>query len=120
MHRTNFAKNWNNKLLQDNFGTVRLPDDKFYQDAEHEIALNDTILGIAKIYTIRRFKFGDIRDALGWLDSGMPAVKLAAMLKNMYKNKIEGGVQNETIFMHVIFHWKSRNKKAWDEMANTW
>ncbi len=120
MYRTNFSKNWNNKLLLDNFGTVRLPDDKFFQDAVHEISLNNEVVGLAKIYTIRRFRFADIRDALGWLDSGMPAVKLAAMLKTMYKNKLEGGVQSETVFVHVIFHWQSRNKKAFDEMANTW
>lgn len=121
MYRTNFQKNWNNKLFQDNFGTVRLPDaERYFIGSEHEIYLNDVKLGEAKIYAIRNFKFADIRDALAYLDAGMPAAKLAAMLKTMYSKKLESGLQNDTILTHLIFHWKRREMKAFEQLAANW
>ena len=117
MINTNFSKNWNGKLCNENFGTCRLHnEEKYFVGAEHEIILNKIVLGTAKIYAVRTFPFKSLRDAFSWIDSGMPAAKYGAMLKNMYKNKDGGEVNNDTMFDHIIYHWKSRNYEATCEM----
>ena len=109
MLNTNFSKNWNGKLCNENFGTCRLHnEEKYFVGAEHEIILNKIVLGTAKIYAVRTFPFKSLRDAFSWIDSGMPAAKLGAMLKNMYKNKVGGEVNNDTMFDHIIYHWNTR------------
>ena len=115
----NFSKNLNGKLLNDNFGTCRLHNsDKYFIGAEHEIILNEVVLGIARIYAVRTFNFKDIRDALSWLDAGMSAAQFAGMLKNMYTKKFTNGMEDTTQFDHIVYHWIKRTKDGVDKIMN--
>lgn len=121
MLKTSFNKNWNGKLLMPNFGTIRLHNtEKYYQGADHEIYLNEKHLGTATVYAVKPFKFGFITDSFAWLDASMPAHKLKAMLLTMYKNKVNGGVTDETFFVHVVFHWKTRIMSEHQQVINTY
>lgn len=116
---TKFTRPFSGKLFPENFGTVRLHDpSKYYNDCIHKIVMDGEELGTAKIYAVRPFEFRMIRDPLSWLDANLPANAYGAMLKRIYNNDVAGGVQNETVFDHIVFHWDIRIFEAHTRLLN--
>ena len=116
---TRFSKIYTGKLFPEYFPTVRMPNpDKYFVGALHDIVVDDVLIGTAKIVAFRSFQFKLIRDPLSLLDGGMYTPQYAAMIKRMYNGKIEGGVKEDTPFIHIVFKWEKRIFKIHVDMMN--
>ena len=116
MHKTEFSTNPNGKLFIHHFNDVRLYDaERHFIGAEHEIFLNKHFLGIATVQALVGFRFKHIRDVLAFTIYGKPSHYLAAMLKQFYKE-----VNDDTEFVHLIWHWKQRNLAVQEPLIKDW
>jgi len=77
-NKIRFTKNWNNKLDQKYFSTIRkFTKDKYFYYIEHKGEVFDVILNgkkhcEAKLVSVEERKFVDIPDALIMTDTGLP------------------------------------------------
>lgn len=81
-----FSRNWNNKFSCEFFTTFRLHNpNKYAVGTTHEIWLCDKQIGKGRVvaYSFRDSK--TVTDTEAFLDAGMNAAKLLAMLCTMYK-----------------------------------
>lgn len=108
MHELEFSTNWNGKLFLDNFGTVRLHNpSKYFVGNQMEVFLNRVDFGAVTVVAVRTFKYGEIRDALSYLDTGKPAHYLGSLIKKFYEKKVD--LNRETLLDHAILHYTKRN-----------
>jgi hypothetical protein len=118
-HRTNFSKNWNNKLLADRFLDIRIYDEnKHYKNAPHYIYLNGDLLGITKIVDIERVKASEVSRKLSLIISGLEPAILMATLGKMYSGITD--LKNDTILVINTHHWYTRNNIPFTNLVNNW
>lgn len=116
MIKTEFTANWNGKLFNDNFGTVRMHNPgKYSIGDEHEIFLKSASMGIASIVSVRIIRYDQLNDALAYLDCGKPLQYLAGLLKKFYPD-----IKPETQLDHIIYKWKKRNVDVQGELILHW
>lgn len=126
MHKTSHSNNPNGKLFIEHFNDVRrFDDDVHYLGAEHEHYLNNHLLGVATISALVVFKFKQIRDVLSFTIYGKPSHYLAAMLKQYYLPKnasddVKKAFEEETVFVHIVWHWKQRNLAVQEPLIQDW
>lgn len=82
--KTNFSKNWNNKLDCDCFTTLRLSSSKYQVGQIHEIILDGKHKKFAKIIEIKSLKLSQINEFIGHLDTGMDAKATKELMIRMY------------------------------------
>ena len=89
-----FSYNWNNKLTNKAFTTIRLHNpNKYKRNGLYKIECNGKATGIAKIKDIRTFPLASLNDFITYLDTGYNVAETVKLLQTMYKNK---SVQWET------------------------
>lgn len=90
----NFHTNWNGKLTNGAFTTIRMWNPgKYAAGATFDIRLTDkdghvkTNYGEAAVAEVRRMKIHQINEFIARLDTGYSAEETKNILKTMYKNK---------------------------------
>ena len=89
-----FTYNWNRKLENKAFTTVRLRNDsRFILYETFEIYLVEkeikTFKGIARIEDKRNFKLSQVNSFISFLDTGYPADQFCTLVKTMYKATVK-------------------------------
>lgn len=88
MEKIKFSYNWNNKLSNKAFTTLRLHNTyKYQRGGRYEIELQGEVLGVATIVDIRKIKIACLNDFVAYLDTGYNAVDAVNLLQTMYKAK---------------------------------
>lgn len=93
MNIIDFNYNWNNKLNNTAFTTIRLRNDKkyvinnkFYIDLH--TGKNKVSKGIATIIDIKHFTINKLNNYIAFLDTGYNSTEATRIIQTMYKNKI--------------------------------
>lgn len=106
--RLDFSKNWNGKLLNDVFTTIRAYNYEKYEDtALFEVWCGKTFLGTAELVNKRGLKFRELSTPLLWVDTGHDEVYAKAVFHNMYKN-----LTPDAAFYLLVFKWRQRTKEG--------
>jgi hypothetical protein len=107
---TRFERVFEGKLFPLNFGTVRLHNpSEYFVDAKHRIFLGNQELGVAIVVVVRSFAFKLLREPLTMLDGDQSVQSYATNLKRLYDHELHGGIKEDTLLDHVIFHWDKRS-----------
>lgn len=82
-----FSYNWNNKLQNKAFTTIRLHNPNKYEVGNvYEIEINDIQKGLATLQDLRVLKISQLNDFICYLDTGYSREQTIRMLQRMYKN----------------------------------
>jgi uncharacterized protein YqfB (UPF0267 family) len=82
-----FSNNWNNKLANKAFTTIRLHNDSKYEIGKvFKITLKDRMLGTAELYDKRVIRLDQLNSFITMLDTGYDVTETTNIIKNMYKN----------------------------------
>jgi len=82
-----FSKNWNNKLNNHAFTTIRLHNPKKYVLGNtYRIELNKKPLGTAVLTCKRQLSIDQLNDFICYLDLGYSRLKAIITLRRMYKD----------------------------------
>lgn len=88
MENINFSHNWNGKLKNKVFTTIRLLNNsKYVIGNKYNISLKYYPVGIAEIVDIKYIKISEIDNFSAMLDTGYSAFATRELIKQMYKNK---------------------------------
>lgn len=105
-----FSENWNNKLNNTHFTTIRLSRDYWKQFVGHsvKIFLNAEEIGVACLYYVDpNVPFRDIDIWFVEYDTGMDYTTAFNFFRRMYKNRKEWqGL--DTKFDILFFYWEER------------
>ena len=81
-----FSYNWNNKLENKAFTTIRLHNPTKYKVGNvYDIEINDNPKGTATLHEIRTLKINQLNDFICYLDTGYNREQTITMLQRMYK-----------------------------------
>ena len=90
-----FSENWNGKLNNYSFSTIRLQNHtKYIKNNIYEIVLFDSKtknfngIGKAKLVASSSFSLEQLSDTMSYLDCNMSATNLKTMLTRMYSKKV--------------------------------
>ena len=87
METIKFSCNWNNKLNNSAFTTIRLHNQRKYIKNNHYlIDLKGYTKGIAVLKGICVLKISELNDYITYLDTGYNLTETTKILQNMYKN----------------------------------
>jgi hypothetical protein len=90
MNEIDFSYNWNNKLENKCFSTIRIYNPKKYVlNQNYKILLNSKHLYDAKIVFEKGFYINQLSEPMSFLDTGYSKNETIDILKKMYKNKID-------------------------------
>jgi hypothetical protein len=108
MYKIHFSSNWNGKLCNDVFTTIRLYNYDKYPDFEKfTIEYKSHILGIAELLVKKPFKFGSLNATTSLVDCGHDEHYLGKLLRNFYP-----GIDANTNFYMLVLRWETRYKEA--------
>lgn len=86
MEKIKFSTNWNNKLTNKAFTTIRLHNpNKYKLGNRYEIEFRDKTLGFATLQDIRTFNITCLNDFVTYLDTGYNLEETKELLNRMYK-----------------------------------
>lgn len=86
MYKLLFSHNFNNKLDNDCFTTLRLRNDfKYLLGEKMEVRLNGISKGVIYIEDVKHLKIESINEFVARLDTGYSREKCIEMIKTMYK-----------------------------------
>lgn len=108
-----FSKNWNNKLFQDCFPTIRMENRNYYVKGKiytimllHKESGNYVEVGKAQLVASSSFVLDQLSDSMSFLDANMDRSSMQSMLKNMYRKKVDNILTVR--FNLLIFQFTSR------------
>lgn len=82
-----FSYNWNNKLQNKAFTTLRLHNpNKYIVGNVYEIEINDNTKGLATLQDVRVLRIDQLNDFICYLDTGYNREQTITMLQRMHKN----------------------------------
>lgn len=87
--RLDFSYNWNKKLENKCFSTIRIFNKKYFIGNLFDVFLNDKFLFTAKIKFEKSFFMNQLNEPMSYLDTGYSKNETLDILKKMYKNKID-------------------------------
>ena len=87
MDTIKFSYNWNNKLSNKAFTTLRLHNpNKYKKGTKYSIECKGQLKGTAEIKDIRTLKISSMNDFITFLDTGYNVADTVKILQTMYKN----------------------------------
>ena len=87
METINFSTNWNNKLTNKAFTTIRIHNEcKYVAGADYQIALKNKQLGVATIKKIHVLKVNQLTPFMCYLDTGYSVPETINIIGRMYPN----------------------------------
>lgn len=109
-NRIDFSHNWNNKLQNKAFTTIRLWNEKKYVEGrDYAIYLNGFSRGFARLLSIKRLKLQQINEHIARLDTGYSAVECREVLRTMYNKQIDWNTQELAYCLFAFVEEKKKN-----------
>lgn len=88
MEKLTFSYNWNNKLRNNAFTTVRLSNEKrYFVGNKLQIFINGSYVGDAEIIAVKQFLLHQINPYISYLDAGYSVEEFIKLVCTMYKYK---------------------------------
>ncbi|GHT17534.1 hypothetical protein FACS1894189_3570 [Planctomycetales bacterium] len=88
MDTIDFSYNWNQKLHNNAFTTLRLHNATKYQvGKKFEIRIKNEFLGVAELVEKQTLLIEQLNSFITYLDTGYDKEKTTEIIKTMYKNK---------------------------------
>lgn len=84
MEKLEFSTNWNNKLSNDYFTTIRISG-RLKKGDIVEVIDRGVGKGMYEVIDVRRMKLADINDWIGFLDTGYSGEETQQIFRKMYK-----------------------------------
>ena len=116
-----FSFNWNNKLRNNCFTTIRLRNDaKYFKGAKYAVSLQNYPKGNARAVDVKYLTIDKINNWIARLDTGYSAKECVAMIKEMYKNKPLINWKTQEL-AYCLLEWENQNgmKHLFDYETNT-
>jgi len=108
MNRLEFSSNWNNKLDNNSFTTIRLSG-RFNVDEEIEVYFRDNRKpGRFKVIGKKIITLNGINDWIAYIDTGYSAVECKDILRKMYP-KVKDWT-NQPIYYYLIMKFKTKKE----------
>jgi len=118
METINFSTNWNNKLTNKAFTTIRLHNPrKYYIGGEYQITLKNKPLGVATIKQIHTIKVNQLTMCMCYMDTGYSVPETINIIKKMYPNLDLNNALFD--FCLLVFKGKKDIEKEKQEAAKT-
>ncbi|GHT02012.1 hypothetical protein AGMMS49525_04550 [Bacteroidia bacterium] len=115
METIRFSYNWNNKLTNAAFTTLRLHNPHKYQrGAKYMIECKGKILGVAVLHEIRTFKISDLNNFVTFLDTGYNVSETVKLLQTMYKNKVYDWNAQKLDFCLLVYEKPAKENRLFD------
>lgn len=109
--RLNFSYNWNGKLNNSAFTSIRLWNEKKYVEGrEYEVWIGSKNLGYARLVSVKKMKLADINEHIALLDTGYSAAECRGILIKMYKNAGINWETQQLAYLLFVFEKKERKK----------
>ena len=116
MEIINFSTNWNNKLTNKAFTTIRIHNDRKYcAGGEYQITLKNKPLGVAMLKKKHTIKITQITDCMSFLDTGYGVPETINIISKMYPNLDLNNAQFD--FCLLVFKDKKDIEKEQQEQA---
>lgn len=110
MDKLDFSYNWNNKLRNRCFTTLRLRNDgKYYKGVCFEVSMQGYAWGKAKVVDVKTLKLDQISEWIARLDTGYSARETKDIIKKMYKNKPYINWDTQEL-SYVLLAWENQEK----------
>jgi hypothetical protein len=110
MLHTIFNKNWNNKLLCDCFGTIRV-DDTYELHQEREIRYRNDVIGVAKVVALRSFPYSQLTNIVCFVDAGHDLRYMQTVFQKMH-----GPLDPHRLMRWVMFQWVTPDLNLWSNV----
>jgi hypothetical protein len=112
METIRFSYNWNNKLTNKAFTTIRLHNpNKYRRGGRYMIECNGQTRGMAVLQDIRTFTLASLNDFITYLDTGYNVPETVQLLKRMYKNKAVNWETQKIDFCLLVYEKQAGNEK---------
>lgn len=85
MEKLSFTTNWNNKLLNDHFTTIRYSSPKYRKGQTFQVFLKGVFMYNAEVIDVQSLKLSKINDWIAYLDTGYNAEATREILTKMYQ-----------------------------------
>lgn len=103
-----FSKNWNNKLHNDYFTTLRRSG-RHQVGQQKDIYLNEKYMGRGTIVDKKNLKLGQLNEWICRLDTGESVEATKAILRNMYRDdRID---DNSPFYLYLVCRETEEEKK---------
>lgn len=87
METIKFSFDWNRKLQNKAFTTIRLNDQKYQMGVRYLIELKGEIKGVATLVDMRKLTIDQLNNFVTYLDTGYNVEQTTRLLQTMYKNQ---------------------------------
>ena len=116
METINFTTNWNNKLTNKAFTTIRIHNDrKYYTGGEYQITLKNKPLGVAILKKKHTIKVSQLTDCMCFLDTGYNVPETINIIRKMYPDLD----LSNTWFDFCLLVYKSKKEVADEQKRKT-
>ena len=105
-----FSKNWNNKLYNQYFTTIRLLNKKFTLGSDFSIVINTDkykkFYGIARIESIKKVRLIDLTTSEILLDAALSKEDFQAKMQSIYGTM---KINTNTEFQLILLHYQTKH-----------
>ena len=117
METIRFSCNWNNKLTNRAFTTLRMHNpEKYQRGTRYRIECKGQMYGVAVLHDMRTFKIAALNDFVTYLDTGYNTVETVKLLQTMYINK--GIDWNTQLLDFCLLRYEKEGAKCSDCIEN--
>lgn len=100
-----FIENYNGKLWQPYFTTIRLNDDKYRVGAVFSVILGSSVkMGIYEVIHKKVIRLSEIDTITAYLDTGRPLDEAKALIRNVYASKNIDWYKQELVIILLERH----------------
>ena len=111
MRQLTFNYNWNNKLRNTCFSTIRIwQPDKYVLNEHYSVYLKQYWLGTAELVMARDFTFVYLTQGMALLDTGYTKTEVQGILRKMYEKYLRQ-YGNSAMFGFYIFKYQQAEQK---------
>jgi hypothetical protein len=115
METIRFSYNWNNKLTNAAFTTLRLHNPaKYKRSGRFRIECNGQLRGIAELKAVRTFKISALNEFVTFLDTGYNVPETVNLLQTMYKNKCIDWNTQKLDFCLLVYEKEGKENNLFD------
>ena len=110
MKSISFSTNWNNKLSNDCFSTIRIwQPDIYVQGEEYKVWLKHQFRGIAELVLANQFEFRNLTEGMALLDTAYSAEECREIMRKMHTKYINKHGE-KALFGFYIFKYVNPQK----------
>lgn len=113
MRQLTFSYNWNNKLRNICFSTIRIwQPAKYVLSEPYSVYLKDQWLGEAELVKAVPFQYGELTEGMALLDTGYTKAEVRVILQKMYDSYIRQYGEKAGFGFYIFRYQKGEQKQV--------